>query len=259
MFEKEFKILQKAILYVGKHIFIKGAKSKTLKGNFDYFTDKDVACEKYLIDTIKRYFPNDNIVSEESNYKNNLVDRSWVIDPIDGTLNYMNGLKDCCVQLAFYANGETQFSFVYIPFEKEFYYAINGKGAYLNGKRLTVDKNKKIQECLMAVCTTKKEKVIHMTHDLLYSLQDRILTERIVGSYGCATAMMANGNFGIFADISTKINLWDCMPGELICKEAGAIVIREKYNEYEYSVISASEKINEEIANEIKKQIDLKR
>ena len=257
MFEKEFNVLRKAVLYVGKHIFAKGASVRNTKGNFDYVTDKDIACEKYLIDTIKKYFPNDNIVSEESNSKNNLKNRSWIIDPIDGTLNYMNGLKDCCVQLAFFADGQTQFSFVYVPFENDFYYAINGKGAYLNGKRLEPDRTKSIQECMMAVCVTKNDNVLMLTHNLLYALRNQILTERELGSYGCATAMAGAGNFGIFADISMRINLWDCMPGELICKEAGLTVVRDKYKEYEYSVISISEEINNIVASEIKNQIDL--
>ncbi len=257
MFEKEFKILKKAVLYAGKHIFLKGAGEKKSKGNFDYVTDKDIACEKKLIDTIKKYFPEDNIVSEESNSKNALKDRSWIIDPIDGTLNYMNGLKDYCIQLAFYAQDKIQFSFIYVPFEKEFYYAINGKGAYLNGKRLVVDKKKNIQECMMAVCVTKNNKVLQLTHNLLGALSDRILTERILGSYGCATAMTAAGNFGIFADISLDIHLWDCMPGELICQEAGLTVVRDKYKDYEYSVISVSEEINNTIIEELKNQIEL--
>ena len=256
MYEREFKILKKAILYVGKHIFAKGASERKTKGNFDYVTDKDIACEKYLIDTIKKYFSNDNIVSEESNFQNDLKDRSWIIDPIDGTLNYMNGLKNCCVQLAFYAEGQSQFSFVYLPFKNDFYYAIKGKGAYLNGKKLIASKVK-IQECVMAVCVTKHDNSLILTHNLLFALRNQILTERILGSYGCATAMTAAGNIGIFADISPHINLWDCMPGELICQEAGLELVRDEYKGYDYSVISNSQEINNIVIKEIKDQIDL--
>lgn len=253
MFEKEFQVAKKAVKYVAKHILKEGATSVKPKGEYDYSTDKDIASENYIIEAIKKSFPNDNILSEEGNCENSLKDRTWIIDPIDGTVNYMKGLPLCCIQLAFYSEGKTQFSMIYLHAEKQLFYAINGKGAYLNGQRLQLEKNN-IKASLAEVCIARFYDVVSITCDVIKVINNDVLAFRSFGSYGYSLAKFAKGGFGVFFFISHKINLWDCLPGELICKEAGAYSIRKTYKNYDYHTIS----IDEEYANKVVKIIEEK-
>ena len=256
MFDKEFNIMKEAILYVGDNIFLKGASKKTSKGKADYFTDKDIACEKYIIDTIKSNFLNDNIISEETNSYNDLKNRSWIIDPIDGTLNYMNGLKECGIQVAFYANGECQFAIIYLPYFKELYFAKKGEGAFLNDKKLDISPVE-IKDAMidMDIHSTDLE-IVKLQNNIIYKLVPDILKIRMFGAACYNFVVVATSKTSAHILVGKKLNVWDTMPGLFICKEAGANTVDIQYNGYNIVIAADTEMLIELIVKIIKEEID---
>lgn len=256
MYEKEFKLAKKLIRYVGKHIINHSAGKVSSKGKFDFVTDKDFESEQYLINNIKKSFANDNFLTEESYSQSQILDRTWIIDPIDGTHNFMNNFHIFCVQLAFYDAGNTQFSIIYIPKLNEIYYAIKNEGAYLNGKRLKINPQANLESMLVVADFSRDTDMMELNFKIMMDLKNICLSFRDMGSYGCETAFFASRRLGIFYHVNKKINAWDIMPGELICVEAGAISIYEKYKDIVYNVIAINTTFAEKVEKIIKNNID---
>ena len=256
MYDKEFKLAKKLLNYIGKHILNLKAQSYLSKGEFDYVTDKDLESEKYLLNNIKQIFPQDNFLTEENYPENQILDRTWIIDPIDGTHNFMHNLHLFCVQLAFYDAGSTQFSMIYIPKLNEFYYAIKNKDAYLNGKRLKINPQLTFESMLAVTDFSKYKDMMQLNFNIMFDIKNECLAFRNLGSYGCETAFFASGRLGIFYRVDKKINAWDILPGELICVEAGAISIYEKYKGIVYNVIAINSTFAEKLEKIIKNNID---
>lgn len=256
MYEKEFKLAKKLIRYVGKHIINHSAGKVSSKGKFDFVTDKDFESEQYLINNIKKSFANDNFLTEESYSQSQILDRTWIIDPIDGTHNFMNNFHIFCVQLAFYDAGNTQFSIIYIPKLDEFYYAIRNQGAYLNEKRLKIDSLADPKTMLVDADFSKNSDVMRLNFNIMEEIENNCLSFRDLGSYGCECAFFASGRFAIYYHINRKINPWDRMPGELLCIEAGAFSTYKKYNNFVYHILAINEDILNRMEEIIKRNID---
>ncbi len=244
MFEKEGKFIQKLVKKLNK-IFLEGASEKMHKGQNDFVTDKDFACEEFLISQIKKHFPKDNIISEETNKGNTLSDRTWIIDPIDGTINYMNGLPECGIQVCFYAQGETQLACLSLPKLNEFYFAKNGNGAYLNGKQIVINKNVEIEDALITLGDGKAKNDIR-----------KILNKKLLGTryFGCSSFEFAKtASSSLAGYILITNNVWDYMPGMLLCKEAGATCLTTEFEGIVCSIAMCNENLAKFITRELKK------
>ena len=185
------------------------------KGEKDLVTTLDIATEKYIIEKINQEFPDDHIVSEEGNAKEQLKGRSWVIDPIDGTNNFANRLPIWVVQMAFVVDGVTMCSVVYAPVFDETVSAHLGEGVYLNGKKQPPLKEKPNNQLLLGVDTDQ------VIRPLIFNPKTMplYLKTRMYGSAGYVFGSTAIGRFGGYM-IQTR-NLWDILPGKLLCEEAG--------------------------------------
>ncbi len=200
-----------------KDLYIRVKEDNTLVTNID------VETEKYIIDSIKKEFKEDNFLSEESNPKGVLLDRTWVIDPIDGTSQFINNSSDWGIQLAFYDNKETQFSIIYLPKKDEMYYACLGKGAYLNNNKIMKEDNiKPLKQCLIEFSGSIEKELdskIVVFKKLHENNERKVADFRYINSSCLAFTNLAKGvTSGLI--LSTK-KYWDIMPGILICKEAG--------------------------------------
>ena len=256
MFENEFEIMKKAILYVGDNIFLNHANTISSKGEFDFVTDKDYECEKYIIDKIKANFPDDNIVSEETNSHNEIKNRSWIIDPIDGTLNYMYNIPICGVQVAFFADNDYQFSFVYLPYIKELYYAIKEKGAYLNDRKLQNSPIETIDALVDIDLHDRNNSVVKMELDSIFELVPHVLRIRMNGSACYSLVKTASSSFGAHLIVDKKLNPWDIMPGLLICKESQKFITDEIYKGYRLIIVAQTKELQTLLENIFKKNID---
>lgn len=216
------KIYEDAILTV---------KHTSFKGEQDIVTSTDLYIERHLIDMIHSAFPNDFIHSEEYHNKTLLKDRTWLIDPIDGTSNYASHLGLYVVQIALYDKGDIVLSYIYAPILDKTYYAIKGEGAYLNEKRYHItDKQDPSNFMISMVGLSHKstdktyfKKIIDMSIEHKYKT-------RMLGSIGLELALTSEGIFNLF--YTNVTNLWDLCPGILLVKEAGYILLNEKSEPY---------------------------
>ena len=178
------------------------------KGPKDFVTNADIKAEKIIIDELKKARPNYSIISEENGIEKNKDETNyWIIDPIDGTINFLHGIPHFAISIALQSNNEIICGLIFDPIKDELFYAEKNNGAFFNNQRIRVSKKKKIDECLFAVGRSTNET------DLIYRRS------------GCAAldlAYVASGRYdGYFQN---NLNLWDIAAGIIIVKEAGGII-----------------------------------
>ncbi len=206
------------------------------KGPKDFVTNADIKAEKIIIEELKKARPNYSIISEENGLEKNKDELSfWIIDPIDGTTNFLHGVPHFAISIALQSNNEIVCGLIYDPIKDELFYAEKNHGAYFNNQRIRVSKKRDIDECLFAVGKGK------YNSDLIY---------RRSGSAALDMAYVASGRFdGYFQN---NLNLWDIAAGIVIVKEAGGIV-----NEIDLSslknikVLASSAEINTKFIEKI--------
>jgi len=123
------------------------------KGIRDLVSNVDIASEKKIIETIKTRYPDHNILCEESDSHITNSDYKWIIDPLDGTHNYIYGLSTYGVSIALEYKGELVLGVIYVPYSNEMFWAERGKGAYLNNERLRVS-DRKLDEAMVVFDST---------------------------------------------------------------------------------------------------------
>ena len=206
------------------------------KGPKDFVTNADIKAEKIIIEELKKARPNYSIISEENGVEKNKDETNfWIIDPIDGTTNFLHGVPHFAISIALQSNNEMVCGLIYDPIKDELFYAEKNHGAYFNNQRIRVSKKREIDECLFAVGKGK------YNPDLIY---------RRSGSAALDLAYVASGRFdGYFQN---NLNLWDIAAGIIIVKEAGGII-----NEIDLSslknikVLASSAEINTKFIEKI--------
>lgn len=188
------------------------------KGNDgDLVTNFDFEIEKYIIDRINKSYPDFTIVSEEYNSEKSITNNCFVIDPIDGTINFANNIPLWAIQVACIRNGETCASVIYFPKMNEIYYA-DSNGAYMNGKPICVNK-------------LKPGKGLY-TVEGINRLPGQVKMNKInshIRDFFCAAidfAWVACGRLS--ATIFRNDSPWDYVPGQYIVKQAGGVIHDEK-------------------------------
>lgn len=197
------------------------------KDNDTLVTDVDLAIERFLINEIKKKFPNDNFVTEENFPDNTLDNRTWVIDPIDGTSHFIKKDGLWGIQLAFYDKEETRLSVIYLPEKQELYYAAKAQGAYLNNDKILpnntqVPTKQSIVEFCGSIHNKFNEKKIYL-EKLMPNGRLEISNILLINSCCVAYTNLVSGKTD--ALISSVNRPWDIMPGELLCEECGIPII----------------------------------
>ena len=123
-------------------------KDVTQKGVSDYVTGVDKGISDYLCQRLKEEFPDVGFISEEEEYEFSADKSYWILDPVDGTTNFMHQLKLSAVSLGYYEAGEIKAGVIYNPDSKELFWAEKDKGAYLNGERIYCSTHSKLEDCL---------------------------------------------------------------------------------------------------------------
>ena len=187
----------------------------SIKGPSDFVTNADTKAEKIIIDELTRSRKNYSILSEESGSKENKdIDNVWIIDPIDGTINFLHGVPHFAISIALKSNNEIVSGLIYDPIKDEMFYAEKNNGAYFNNKRIRVSKRKKMEDCLFASGEIDNENIKQQTNAKL--------SIRKSGSAALDMAYVASGRYdGYF---QKNLNLWDIAAGIIIVKEAGGQV-----------------------------------
>lgn len=216
------------------------------KGNFDIVTEVDYKSENKAIETISQEYPDHSFLCEESGFSGNVYSKyKWLIDPLDGTINFSRCLPFFSVSIGLLKNNKPLLSVVYNPITEDFYYAEKGKGAYLNDKKIQISKNCNIQDSLVVADLTKHKEFHEEFFSILSSLSKEVLGIRLTQSTSMNLAFTAEGRYDIF--IKNKINYYDAITGVLICEEAGGIAIDflgKKISEKSRGIIVSNKLIN---------------
>ena len=211
----------------------------SIKGPSDFVTNADTKAEKIIIDELTRSRKNYSILSEESGSKENKdIDNVWIIDPIDGTINFLHGVPHFAISIALKSNNEIVSGLIYDPIKDEMFYAEKNNGAYFNNKRIRVSKRKKMEDCLFASGEIDNENIKQKTNAKL--------SIRKSGSAALDMAYVASGRYdGYF---QKNLNLWDIAAGIIIVKEAGGQVndLNLKQNN-NIDITASSSSINEQL------------
>ena len=228
---KELELLQRTVPDLFR-LTEKQAKEVSYKERNEVVTSSDLFIETELIKAIKKEFPNDHFHSEEFNKYTELKNRTWIIDPIDGTSNYVHHLDLFVNQIAFYDQGDIVFSYLYAPRANKVFHAIKGKGAYLNGNPIYTTQSKAPNMLMSLVgISHKTEKDKSFFYRMLKFAYDHNTKVRMLGSVGYELAGVAEGSFIIlYTDVT---NFWDIAPGMLLIREAGGIILNEEGKAYQ--------------------------
>ena len=209
----------------------------SIKGPSDFVSNADKKAEKIIIEELSKSRKKYSILSEEVGEINNSdTDNIWIIDPIDGTTNFLHGIPHFAISIALKSKNEIISGLIFDPIKNEMFYAEKNNGAYFNNYRIRVSKKKKIENCLFA--TGGKEEI------------KSNLNTRKSGSAALDMAYVAAGRYdGCFQD---HLHLWDIAAGIILVKEAGG-----KINDIDFSNIekikmrAASNSINEKMLEKI--------
>ncbi len=181
----------------------------SVKGPSDFVTNADTKVEKILINELLKSKKNYSILSEESGLIKNKDEKNiWIIDPIDGTSNFLHGIPHFAISIALLSHDEIVCGLIFDPIKNETFYAEKNNGSFLNNKRIKVSRKNEISRCLFAT-NGKKFKNVN-------------LSTRKTGSASLDMAYVASGRYdGFFQE---NLNLWDVAAGIVLVKEAGGII-----------------------------------
>ena len=208
------------------------------KGPHDFVTKTDKHVEKILIEELSKTKKNYSFLTEETGIiKNKDKENTWIIDPIDGTTNFLHGIPHFAISIALKSKDELLSGLIFDPIKDEMFFAEKEKGAYLNNQRLRVSSKSSLEECLFS---SNNEGVKFCN-----------LNMRCSGSAALDLAYVASGRLdGYFQN---KINLWDVAAGALLVKEAGGIVNNyDKFDINKIDIKASSAAINDKMMEKLK-------
>ena len=219
---------------------------------FDLVTEVDVNVERYLTQAILAAFPGDKIHAEELSSDQAITGRTWVIDPIDGTWNFAHSIPIYGIQCCLFAGGVPKMAVIWLPCQDELFTAIEGKGCFLNGKPVALDKAVTADRALISIgdFTHKNDRLAALQYKAVGYLYPRAGRLRMYGAASVDFAFLLAGRLA--ATVFTTRNLWDIAPGILMSREAGAIVLGLDGEPYDFSKEGVMIAVNEEIAQLMK-------
>jgi len=208
----------------------------SVKGPSDFVSNADIKAEKIIINELIKAKKNYSILSEEGGPKiNSDTENVWIIDPIDGTTNFLHGVPHFAISIALKSNNEIVSGLIYDPIKDEMFYAEKDNGAFFNNQRIKVSKKKDIESCLFGTGGEKIE------------------ADLVTRKSGCAALDMAYVAAGRYDGyFQNNLNLWDVAAGIIIVKEAGGIINEINLSENDNIKIRASSTaINEKMLKKL--------
>lgn len=212
----------------------------------DLVTEVDKGAETMIRNLVMTYFPDHSFLGEEGVEPGpqasaaalkevETAEYLWIVDPIDGTTNFVHGLPNFVVSIALAHKGEVILGVVYDPSRDELFIAEKGKGAYVHGKRTAVSKETKLSECLVASgFPTDTQMALPLNMSQLSAVVPRVRNVRMLGSAALTLAYVAAGRLSGFWEIG--LNAWDIAAGALLIQESGGRVTDENGASYHLGV-----------------------
>jgi myo-inositol-1(or 4)-monophosphatase len=214
-------------------------------------TEADHASEAAILQVVRSYFPNHAFLTEETGAIIQDSEYKWIIDPIDGTVNFAHGIPICCVSVAIEKNGEIIMGAVYNPNMNESFFAEKGQGAMLNDKPIHVSTETEVMKACLV--TGFPYTYINMSNGPL-EVFDRFIRKGIpvrrLGSAAIDLCWVAAGRFDGFYE--HKLEAWDSAAGYLMVEEAGGKVTDftgSNFSVYQHRILATNGKIHDEMLN----------
>ena len=222
------------------------------KSAFDLVTEVDVNIERFLTQAILDTFPQDKIHAEELSSDQAITGRTWVIDPIDGTWNFAHSIPIYGIQCCLFEDGAPKMAVIWLPCQEELFTAIEGKGCFLNGKPVALNKSVTADKALISIgdYTHKNDRLAALQYKAVGYLYPRAGRLRMYGAASVDFAFLLAGRLA--ATGFTTRNLWDIAPGILMSREAGAIVMGLDGEPYDFSKEGVMIAVNQELAQLMK-------
>jgi len=193
------------------------------KARHDYVSEVDKACEAEIVREIKRFYPDHAFLCEESGMTGD-DKHVWVIDPLDGTSNYLHGSPHFAVSIAQQVSGRTEHAVVYDPLREELFTASKGGGAFLNNKRLRVSARTGLDGAILATAFPFRERNHLQAYARIFqSVFGKIEDIRRAGTASLDLAWVAAGRLDGYFEMGIKP--WDVAAGAMIVREAGGVVL----------------------------------
>ncbi|HLS87065.1 MAG TPA: inositol monophosphatase family protein [Burkholderiales bacterium] len=189
----------------------------------DYVTEVDRAAEAAIIETIRKAYPDHGILAEESGAASEAAEHRWIIDPLDGTTNFIHGFPQYCVSIALEHRKVLEHALVYDPVRDELFTASRGRGAFLNDRRIRVSRCAKLSEALVGTGFPFKELGrVDLYLRQLRSIMEKTSGVRRAGAAALDLAYVACGRLDAFWELG--LAPWDMAAGALLVQEAGGLV-----------------------------------
>jgi len=218
------------------------------KSQHDYVTNVDQAAEQLIIETILNSYPEHSFLAEESG-ESGESDYQWVIDPIDGTTNFIRKIPHWAISIACKHKGKTQIGVVYDPSKQELFTAVKGRGAQVDSKKMRVSNTKGLEHSLLATgFPFRDEQKLTEYLDVFARLFPHCSDMRRAGSAALDLAYVAAGRFDGFWEYG--LSPWDTAAGVLLVEESGGLVADMQGNpnyEQKGSIVAANPKAFKEI------------
>ena len=225
MINTAVKAARRAAAVINRASFDLDRVSVTEKQHNDFVTDVDQAAEQAIIETLLKAYPGHAILAEESGASANLNDETefcWIIDPLDGTTNFMHGYPQYCVSIALAQRGVITQAVVYDPVRNDLFTATKGAGAFLNEKRIRVTRTDRLANALLSSGHGPGPRALDEYMKMYQIVSERCHAVRKAGSAALDLANVAAGRSDGYYEKGLK--KWDIAAGALLVSEAGGIV-----------------------------------
>lgn len=216
-FDLAKKIVKEAGAFLRKEF---GSGKLASQSAYDVKLKQDVESEKIILDWLEKNFPDDGYISEEKGEKKSISNYSWIIDPLDGTVNYYRSIPHCCISVACIKDDDG-FGVVYDFFRDELFTGMKGKGAFLNGERIKVSRTGELKDAILGFGLMKGKDEIRDGLSILSEIAYNVKKIRMMGSAALDICYVAAGRTDIFLEVG--LNIWDITAGKIILEEAGGV------------------------------------
>lgn len=208
---------------------------QTKASEFDLVTQADNLAEEKIIETISQEFPSHSFLAEESGEATKNSDYLWVVDPIDGTVNYSHRFPQFCCSIGLYYKGEALLGVVYDPCRKEMFHAIKGHGAFLNDKKIVVSKIDTLTRALLATgFPALKNELLQKNLEYFKAFLGKCQAIRRPGSAALDLCYVACGRIDGFWELG--LSPWDTAAGALMVQEAGGVVTNLDNDSFDFNI-----------------------
>jgi myo-inositol-1(or 4)-monophosphatase len=218
------------------------------EGANNLVTEVDQASERLIRSIIHEAYPEHGIIGEEYEARQTHAEYRWIVDPIDGTMNYARGLPLCCVSIGLMKEEEIIMGAVYNPMLGELFFAEKGKGAFLNDSRISISQNTDFsRSCLVTGFPYQFPNGVDVTKAFCILVKKGLPVRRL-GSAAMDLCWVACGRFDGFWEYN--LNPWDIAAGYLIVEEAGGTITNfkgERYTVWDKETLATNGKIHEEL------------